>query len=74
MEKEEEAMEKVEAIGSKQRQRKRQNTMGQNRKKTRINSHLITHFPTSSGVSEVSERVSAAERATKASGAEKANE
>ena len=32
MEKEEEAMEKVEAIGSKQRQRKRQNTMGQNRK------------------------------------------
>ena len=56
MEKEEEAMEKVEAIGSKQRQRKRQNTMGQNRKKTRINSHLITHFPTSSGVSEVSER------------------
>ena len=33
-------------------------TMGQNRKKHRINSHLITHFPTSSGVSEVSKRTS----------------
>ena len=31
-------------------------TMGQNRKKHRMNSHLIIHCPTSSGVSEVSER------------------
>ena len=31
-------------------------TMGQNRKKHGINSHLIIHFPTSEGVSEVSER------------------
>ena len=30
--------------------------MGQNRKKHRINSHLIIHFPTSEGVSEFSER------------------
>ena len=28
--------------------------MGQNRKKHRQNSHLINHFPTSEGVSEVS--------------------
>ena len=33
-------------------------TMVQNRKKLRKNSHLIIHFPTSSGVSEVSERAS----------------
>ena len=31
-------------------------TVGQNRKKHRMNSHLINHFPTSEGVSEVSER------------------
>ena len=31
-------------------------TMVQNRKKHRINSHLIIHFPTSEGVSKVSER------------------
>ena len=30
--------------------------MGQNRKKLRKNSHLIIHFPTSEGVSKVSER------------------
>jgi len=30
-------------------------TMGQNRKKHRINSRLIIHCPTSEGVSEVSE-------------------
>ena len=31
-------------------------TMGQNKIKHRINSHLIIHFPTSEGVSEVSKR------------------
>ena len=31
-------------------------TMGQKRRKHRINSHLINHCPTSEGVSEVSER------------------
>ena len=31
-------------------------TMVENRKKHRQNSHLIIHFPTSEGVSEVSER------------------
>ena len=36
--------------------------MGQNRKKLRKNSHLIIHFPTSSGVSKVSERSGARER------------
>ena len=46
-------------------------TMVQNRKKHRKNSHLIIHCPTSEGVSE---RVSAAEHATKASSAEQANE
>ena len=60
-------------------------TMGQNREKHRINSHLINHGPTSKGVSEVieqrseqservRERVSAVERASKASSAEQANE
>ena len=40
-------------------------TVGQNRKRHRINSRLINHCPTSSGVSEVSaaERVSEASRA-----------
>ena len=33
-------------------------TMGQNRKKYRIDSHLINHCPTSEGVNEVSERAS----------------
>ena len=37
-------------------------TMGQNRKKHRINSHLIIHFPTSSGVSEVSEQAKQVKR------------
>ena len=44
------------------------------RKKNRVNSHLINHCPMSSGVSEVSERVSAAEGASKASSPEQANE
>ena len=44
-------------------------TMGQKRKRHRMNSHPIIHCPTSSGVIEVSERVSAAERASKVSGA-----
>ena len=48
--------------------------MGQNRKKLRKNSHLIIHFPTSKGVSKVSERVNAVERASKASTAEQVNE
>ena len=59
--------------------------MVQNRKKHRKNSHLIIHCPTSEGVSEVSEgvsevserasnRVSAAEGASKASSPEQANE
>ena len=48
--------------------------MGQKRKKHRINSHLIIHFPTSEGVSEVSERVSAAEGASEASSLKQANE
>ena len=48
--------------------------MGQNRKKHRINGHPIIHFPTSEGVSKVSEWVSAAEGASKASGPEQANE
>ena len=34
------------------------NTMGQNRKKHSINSHLNIHFPTTSGVSKVSKRAS----------------
>ena len=46
--------------------------MGQNREKHRINSHPIIHCPTSKGVSEMSERVSAAERASKASRTEQA--
>ena len=53
--------------------------MGQNRKKLRKKSYLIIHIPTSSRVSEVSERseraserVSAAERASEASRAEQA--
>ena len=44
--------------------------MVQNRKKHWKNSHLIIHFPTSEGVSEVS----AAERTSEASRAEQANE
>ena len=43
-------------------------------KKHRINSRLIIHCPTSEGVSEVSERVSAAEGASEASSPEQANE
>ena len=43
--------------------------MGQNRKKHRINSHLIIHCPTSKGVS----KVSAAERASEASRVEQVN-
>ena len=39
-----------------------------------MNSHLIILFPTSKGLSEVSERVSAAERASEASRAEWTNE
>ena len=38
-------------------------TMGQNRKKHRRNSHPIIHFPTSSRVTEMSGRMSAAEHA-----------
>ena len=38
------------------------------------NSHLIICFPTSEGVSEASERVSAAECASKVSRVEQANE
>ena len=49
-------------------------TMVQNKKKHRINTHLINHFPGSKGVSEVSERVSAAEGTSKASSPEQANE
>ena len=49
-------------------------TMIQNRKKHRIDSHLIIHFPTSEEVSEVSKRVSAAERMSKVSRAERENE
>ena len=37
-------------------------TMGQNRKKHRINSHLIIHFPTSEGVSERAKRVVRSQR------------
>ena len=33
-------------------------TMGQNREKHRVNSHLMIHCPTSEGVSKVSERTS----------------
>ena len=44
--------------------------MGQNEKKHRINSHQINHCPLSLGVSEVSERVTAAERASEVSSAE----
>ena len=43
-------------------------------KKHGQNSNLINHFPTSEGVSEVSERVSAAEGASEASSPEQANE
>ena len=46
-------------------------TMGQNRKKHRINYHPFIHFPTNEGVSE---RVSAAECASEASSAEQATE
>ena len=46
-------------------------TMVQNGKKHRKNSHPIIHFPTSEWVSEMSERVRAAERASKASSANK---
>ena len=46
-------------------------TVGQNQV---VLGHLITHFPTSSGVSErASKRMSAVERASKASRAEQAN-
>ena len=45
-----------------------QGTVGQSRKKHRINSHLINHCPASEGVSE---RVSAAEWATECSGCAK---
>ena len=38
------------------KQQKERGTMVKNRKKHRQNSHLIIHFPTSEGVSEVSER------------------
>ena len=48
-------------------------TVGQN-KKHRINSHPIIHCPTSEGLSEVCERVSAAEGASEASSPEQANE
>ena len=41
-------------------------TVGQN-KKHRINSHIIIHFPTSKGVSEVSERASERKGARKQS-------
>ena len=34
----------------------KQSTVGQNRRKHRINSHLIIHFPMSKGMSEVNER------------------
>ena len=47
--------------------------MVENRKKHRQNSHPIIHCPTSEGVSEVSERVSAAEGASEASSPEQAN-
>ena len=39
-----------------------------------ISRHQNSHFPTSLGVSEVSERMSTAERASEASRAEQANE
>ena len=54
--------------------------MVQKRKKTKKKSYLIIHFPTSEGASKVSERgneraqQSAAERASKASSVEQANE
>ena len=55
-----------------------QGTMVQNRKKHRINRHIIIHCPTSEVVSKVSERaseqLSAAEHVSKASSAEQANE
>ena len=44
--------------------------MGKNRKKDKINSHLIIHFLTSEGVSEVSER----ERVSEASCVKQAND
>ena len=46
-------------------------TMGQNREKLRKNSYPIIHFPTSSGVSKVSERSGVCERSECA---EQANE
>ena len=58
--------------------RKKRSTMVENKKKHRQNSHLIIVFPTSEGVSEVSERaserVSAAEGASEASSPEQVNE
>ena len=47
--------------------------MVENGKKHRQNSHPIIHFPTSEGVSEVSERVSVAEGASEASSPEQAS-
>ena len=49
-------------------------SMVENRKKQRQNSYPIIHCPTSEGVSEVSERASAAEGASEASSPEQANE
>ena len=51
-----------------------ESTVGQNREKQRKNSHLIIHGPTSEGGSKVSKRFSAAERASKVSSAEQAND
>ena len=53
------------------RQGRRRRTVGQNQVILR---HPIIHFPMSEGVSEVSEPVSAAEGASKASSLEQANE
>ena len=49
-------------------------TMVENRKKHRQNNHPIIHCPTSEGVSEVSERVSAAEGMSEKSSPKQANE
>ena len=48
--------------------------MGQNRKKHSINSHLVIRCPRSERSERASERVSAAEQASKVSSVEQANE
>ena len=54
-------------------QRRNPGTMVENGRKHRQNSNLTIHCPTSEGVSEVSEQVSAAEGASEASSPEQAN-